>query len=115
MKSAFFFERTTEPSCVFEMLEQDFDFVTRLEIGKVLELFERDVPSDLKPMSRTTMLSRISSTLHLTISPSSIEASVPLYISIISSYSLGRVLVFFVELGAAIGERAQLRLLLVAL
>ena len=66
-------------------------------------------------MSRTTMLSRISSTWLFTISPSSIDASVPLYSSIMRLVLVRRVLVFVVELGAAVGKRAKLGALRVAL
>ena len=50
---------------ILEVLEQDFDFVAGLEIGRSLNSSSGTLPSDLKPMSRTTMLSRISSTLAL--------------------------------------------------
>ena len=56
------------------------------------------------------MLSRISSTRLLTISPSSIEASVPLYISIIRSYS-SEEYSSSSQRSAAAGEGAQLVML----
>ena len=46
------------------------------------------MPSDLKPMSSTTMLSRMPWTVALTISPSSIDAIVPWYNSLICSNSV---------------------------
>ena len=87
MKSAFFFERTTEPSWSSRCSRRTSTSSPGLRSGRSLNSSSGIVPSDLKPMSSTTRLSRISSTFDLTISPSSIDARVPLYISIICSYS----------------------------
>ena len=50
---------------VLELLEEHLDLVADLEVLRVVELVERDEPSDLKPTSRMTTLSVTRSTLRL--------------------------------------------------
>jgi len=100
---------------VLEVLEQDLDLVARLEIGHVLELLERDRPFGLEPdvedhevladledarLDDLAFLNRRQRPV--------VQLHHPLVL-------VGRELVLLVELGAAVGEGAELALLQVAL
>ena len=114
MKSAFFFERTTEPSCVLEMLEQHLDLVTWLEVGMILELFERngalgleaDVEDDhVVPDFQDLALDDLAFIDRRECSRVQLDHL---------RFLLGRVLVFVPPV-VAVGKKTQLSLLLVAL
>src|SRR5687767_8139472 len=103
------------PFLIFEVLQQHLDLVTGLEIGKILELFERDRPfgfeADIQDDHILADLKH-SGLDDLPLFDRSKGTGVQVHHLVVL---LGGVLVFLVELGTAVGERPQLRLLQVAL
>ena len=100
---------------VLEVLEQHFDFVTGLEVGMVLELFERNAAlgfeADVEDDHVVANLEHLA--LHdLALVDRRERTVVELHHRLV----LGRrVLVFVVQFGTAVGKRAKLRALRVAL
>ncbi len=100
---------------VLEMLEQDFDLVARLEIRVILELFERDgafgFEADVEHDHVVADLEHLA--LHdLALVDRRERAVVELHHLLVLG---GRVLVFVVQFGTAVGKRPKLRALRVAL
>ena len=100
---------------VLEVLEQDLDFVARLEVGQVLELFERDRPFGFEADVEDDHV--VADFEHAGLDDFALfdrgeRAVVHLHHLLVL---LGGVLVFLVELGTTVGKRAQLRLLQIAL
>jgi hypothetical protein len=103
------------PFLVLQVLEQDLDLVARLEVGHVLELLERDRPFGLEPDVEDHEVVADLQDLgldNLTLLDRREGAVVHVHHRLVL---VGRVLVLLVELGATVGQRAQLRLLEVAL
>ncbi len=99
---------------VLEVLEQDFDFVTRLEIGEVLELFERDRPFGFKTDVEDDHV--VADLEHLRADDLAFfdgreRPVVHLHHVLVLG---GRVFVLLVELGAPVGERPELGFLDIA-
>ena len=100
---------------ILEVLEQDFDFVARLEVGMVLELFERNAAfgfeADVEHDHVVADLEHLA--LHdLALVDRRERAVVQLHHLLVLG---GRVLVFVVELGTTVGKRPKLGALRVAL
>jgi hypothetical protein len=97
------------------VLEENFDFITRLEVGHVLEFFERDRPfgfeSDIED-DHVVANVEDAGFYNLTFFDRRHGAVVHGH----HGFELvGRVIVFVVKLGAEVGKRTQLRLLQIAL
>src|SRR5688572_20442699 len=100
---------------VLEVLQQHLDLVTGLEVGKILELLERDRPfgfeSDVQD-DHVVADFEDAGLYNFTLFDRGEGAIVHVHHLVVL---LGGVLVFLVELGTTVGKRSQLRLLQVAL
>jgi|GEM_PF-6083228 len=97
------------------MLEENFDFVTRLEVRKILELFERNRPFGFEPdVEDDHVVTNIEHTGldDLAFLDGSHRPVVHLHHCL---ELVLRVIVLVVELGSQVGKRTQLRLLQIAL
>src|SRR5688500_3665741 len=109
------FRQNNRAFLVLEVLQQHLDFIAGFDVGKVLELLERDRPFGFETDVEDDHV--VADFEHLgldnfTLFNGSEGAIVHVHHLLVL---LGGVLVFLVELGTAVGKRPQLRLLQVAL
>src|SRR5687768_11058331 len=100
---------------VLEVLEENFYFVTRLEVGEILELFERNRPFGFEPDVEDDHV--VANIQHTGLDDFALfdRGHRPVVHLHHCLELVLRIIVLVVELGAQVGKRAQLRFLQVAL